>query len=141
VHLGGAERDQPRDLGRLVLGVQVEVDARRDLDRRAHPVERHVRPDAIPRSHQDEVDGRVARILARDVAERGSPERRLERQVVDAETIDRHAHRGHCRGGATASSRSCVGPSASPHSRGMDRRSALVLLIVFGTACSLPASS
>jgi hypothetical protein len=80
VHLGRAERDEPLHLARLVLGVEVEVDARRDLHRGADPIERNVRPVAIPRSQQREI---ITVALARDVTQRRGPERFLTRQIID----------------------------------------------------------
>jgi cystathionine beta-lyase len=50
VDLGGAQREQAFDLLRLILGVQVEVNARRDLQGRANAVEGQVRPSAVPRA-------------------------------------------------------------------------------------------
>src|SRR3989442_11894096 len=45
VDLGRAQREQALDLPGLIVRVQVEVDARRDLQRRANQVEGEVRPD------------------------------------------------------------------------------------------------
>ena len=80
MHLGGAQGEQTPNLGRLILGIQVEMDPRWDLDRGAHPVERHVRPHAVARSQDHEViDGH----LRHHVVERGRPELHLARQIID----------------------------------------------------------
>jgi hypothetical protein len=50
VDLGRTQREQALDLARLIVRVQVEVDARRDLQRRANLVEGEVRPDAVSRT-------------------------------------------------------------------------------------------
>src|ERR1700737_2437217 len=44
VDFGGTQRFQPLDLASLILGVQVEMDPRRHLHRRVHPVEGQIRP-------------------------------------------------------------------------------------------------
>jgi hypothetical protein len=75
VDLGRAERQQPFDLPRLILGVEVEVQARRDLQGRSDLVEREVRPHAVLRSQQHEVV--VVRLMATLVAEGRLPELRL----------------------------------------------------------------
>ena len=49
VHLGRSEADEPSDLARLVIGVEVEVDARRDRQRRANAIQRHVGAVAVSR--------------------------------------------------------------------------------------------
>jgi hypothetical protein len=54
VDLGRPEADQPLDLAGLVLGVEVEVDPRRDVDLGADAVERDVRAVAGPRPEQRE---------------------------------------------------------------------------------------
>src|SRR5207249_11887158 len=80
VDLGSSERDQAPDLGGLIVRVEVEVDARRHLYRRAHTVEGDVRPDAVPRTEQ----GEVVRVTpARHVVQRSRPERLLALEVVD----------------------------------------------------------
>ena len=55
VHLSRAQRLQPLHLPGLVLRVQIEVKAWRDLHRRGNLVERQIRPDSVPRSELDEV--------------------------------------------------------------------------------------
>jgi hypothetical protein len=47
VHLGRTEGEQAFDLARLVVRIQVEVEARRNLERRTNLVERKVRPGAV----------------------------------------------------------------------------------------------
>src|SRR3989442_14839280 len=81
VDLGRAQREQALDLPGLIVRVQVEVDARRDLQRRANQVEGEVRPDAVSRTQQHEV---VALALPTDVVERSLPELGLALQIVHA---------------------------------------------------------
>ena len=59
------------------------MDARRDVDRRADPVEREVRANAVPRAQQHE--GLVVALAPRHVVERRLPELGLTLEVVDAE--------------------------------------------------------
>src|SRR5712691_6925410 len=47
--LGGTQRQQALNFSRLILRVQVKVDARGQLDRRANLVEREIWPDTVPR--------------------------------------------------------------------------------------------
>src|SRR5687768_11061021 len=49
-HLGGAQTDEPPDLGGLILGVKVEVNSRRDLNVRGTTVEVEVRSHAVARA-------------------------------------------------------------------------------------------
>ena len=53
--LGRAERDQAFHLGGLFGGVEVEVEAGRDLQGGAHLVEREVRADPVRRAEENEV--------------------------------------------------------------------------------------
>ena len=89
--LGRPEADQAPHLAGLVLGVQVEVDLRRDLHRRPHPVEGDVRSRAVARLEQDEV---VVGARARLVAQGRRPERRLALQVLDADDDRADAEHG-----------------------------------------------
>ena len=50
VHLGRTAGEQAFDLARLVVRIQVEVEARRNLARRTNLVERKVRPGAVGRA-------------------------------------------------------------------------------------------
>lgn len=74
MHLCCAEGNQSSHLRRLVLGVEVEVYPRRNLERRTLQVERDIRACTVLRAQQDEIDLQVVRVVARDLAERGSPE-------------------------------------------------------------------
>ena len=74
------ELDEPRDFSCLLFGVEVEVDARRDLELRADLVERQVRAVAVPRAQQDEVLALDASL----VAECGLPELGLALEIVHA---------------------------------------------------------
>lgn len=82
VHLGRAEGEQPLDLGGLVLGVEVEVDARRVPMAGSVEVEGEARTAAIAWPQEHEV---LARFVAWHVVERGAPELGLPTEVVDAQ--------------------------------------------------------
>ncbi len=81
VDLGSAQRQQPFDLPRLVFGVQVEVEAWRDLQRGVNAVEGHIGPDSVLRAQQHE----IVVHLEPFVAERRLPKVRLALQIVDAQ--------------------------------------------------------
>jgi hypothetical protein len=83
VDLGRAEVQQPVDLRGLIFGVQVEVEARRDVQRRANLIEREVRARAVGGAEKDEVVARS--VVATDIAEGCLPELRLPLQIIDAE--------------------------------------------------------
>ena len=51
---GRAEGQQAVDLRSLIFGVQIEVEARRDLQRRANLIEREVRTRAVGGAEKDE---------------------------------------------------------------------------------------
>ena len=70
------------DLRHLVVGVEIEVDPRRDVDLRPDPIERDVRSGAVARAEEHEVVGGA---LARFVVEGRRPEVDLALQVVDAD--------------------------------------------------------
>jgi len=82
VDFRGPKGDQAFDFPCLVLGIQVEVDARRHLHSRANTVEGDVRPDAVLRTQQHEI---VVVAVPRLIVERRSPELRLALQVVHPE--------------------------------------------------------
>jgi hypothetical protein len=90
---GGAQRDQALDLSRLIIGVEVEVKTRRDLQGRANLVEGEVRPDPVGRAEQNEVVARS--VVSTNVAERRLPELSLAAKIVDAQ--DDRADTEHCR--------------------------------------------
>jgi hypothetical protein len=83
VNLGRAQSDQAFHLMRLIVGVQVEVKARRDLQGRANLVEREVRADAFRWAEQNEVV--ALSVVSANVAERCLPELGLTPQIVDAQ--------------------------------------------------------
>ena len=83
VDLGRSEREQTLDLLTLVLGVQIEVETRRYLQRRADPVERDIRPHSVRRTEQDEVV--ALPVVSADIAERRLPEPSLTLEIVDAQ--------------------------------------------------------
>ena len=91
---GRAEGDQARDFSCLIIGVEVEVKTRRDLQGRANLVERQVRPDPVGRAEQNEVVARS--VVSTNVAERRLPELSLTANIVDAE--DDRADTEHRRG-------------------------------------------
>ena len=64
----------------MVLGIQVEMDPWRQVDRRVGLIERDIRPGAVPGPQQDEVAD--LRIVARHVVERRRPKGRLTPQVI-----------------------------------------------------------
>ena len=68
---------------RLIVGVHVEVEARRDLQGRANLVEREVRADPVGRAEENEVV--ALSVVSADVAERCLPELGLTPQIVDAQ--------------------------------------------------------
>jgi hypothetical protein len=85
VDLGRAQGLQPLHLRGLVVGVQIEMNPRRDLEPRVDSVERDVRAVTGSGVEQDEIGARRARVLARDVSESCRPECRLAWQIVDAD--------------------------------------------------------
>jgi len=91
--LGRAQCDQALDLSSLILRVEIEVKARRDLQRRAHLIEREMR--AVPVSRAEESEVVALSVVAANVAEGRLPELRLTPQIVDPQN-DR-ADTQHCR--------------------------------------------
>lgn len=83
MNFGRAERQQALDVRGLIFGVEVEVEAWRDLQGRANLIEREVRTRAVGGSEKDEV-GALA-VVATDIAERCLPELRLTLQIIDAQ--------------------------------------------------------
>jgi hypothetical protein len=83
MNLGRAERQQPLDLRSLIFGVEVEVEAWRDLQSRANLIEREVRTRAVGGREKDEVV--AVAVVATDKAESRLPELRLTLQIIDAQ--------------------------------------------------------
>jgi hypothetical protein len=94
VNLGSAQSKQALDLSRLVLGVEGEVEARRDLQARANTVERKMRSDLVGRAEQNEVVARS--VVSTNVAERRLRELSLTAKIVDAQN-DRADTEHRCR--------------------------------------------
>lgn len=80
--LGRPQRLQAFDLAGLILGEQIEMEARRYLHLRWDVVERETWTDPVPRPEKHEI---VARLVARNIVEGGPPELRLTQKIVDAQ--------------------------------------------------------
>jgi hypothetical protein len=83
VNLGRTQREQALDLSRLIVRMQVEVDARWYLQRRTNLVEREMRPGPVGRAEQHEVVAFT--VVSAHVAECRLPELRLALQIVHAQ--------------------------------------------------------
>lgn len=83
MNLRCAYRDQALNLVRLTIGIEVEVEARRDLQSRANLVEREVRADPVRRTEENEIV--ALSVVSADIAQRGLPELGLKAQIIDAQ--------------------------------------------------------
>lgn len=79
---GRAKRDEARHFGRLIIRVQVEMNTRRELQRRVMPIQCDVRPNTVSGTKKHEI---VTRFLARQIVERSCPECGLTSQIVDTQ--------------------------------------------------------
>ena len=89
MHLGCSESDKSLHLFGCVFGIEIEVNAGRELHRRSHRVEGDVRTIAVSRRQQNEV---VAVDLP-GVVESVAPELSLPLEVVDPDDDGTNANR------------------------------------------------